>query len=207
MNRGDVDSFLADGCGRCDNYKTPDCKVHQWTGPLNALRALLQETELAETMKWGSPCYTVDGKNVLMLTAFKDRCGLSFFRGSLLDDDEGLLVAPGPSSQASRELRFFSTEEVEQRREVAHRFIEQAIALTRAGERVKFKKSPEPVPDELRERLGADPELAAAFEALTPGRQRSYILHVGGAKQSATRARRADKCAPKILSGKGFNER
>ncbi len=207
MNRGDVDSFLVDGCGRCEHYRTPSCKVHLWTEPLKALRALLLASELTEEMKWGSPCYTFDGKNVIMLVAFRDRCGLSFLKGALLTDEDGLLVQPGPSTQAGRELRFTSVEEVHAQREVARRFIAEAIRIEKEGRRVERDPSPEPMPEELQAALDADPTLKAAFEALTPGRQRSYVLHVSGAKQAATRASRAARCAPKILSGKGFNER
>jgi uncharacterized protein YdeI (YjbR/CyaY-like superfamily) len=207
MNTGSVESYFADGCGRCDLYRTPQCKVHRWAEPLVALRALLQTTELSETMKWGSPCYTVDGTNVLMLTSYKDFCCLSFFRGALLTDPDGLLVPPGPNSQAGRLLKFTSIDDVHAQRDAALRFVEEAIALTRAGTKVAFAKNPEPMPEELQAALDADPTLQDAFDALTPGRQRSYILHVGGAKQAKTRVSRAGKVGPKIRSGKGFNER
>lgn len=206
MNRGDVDSYLADGCGRCEKYRTPDCKVHHWAEVLVPLRDLLRETELDEQLKWGSPCYSLDGRNVVMITAFNDRAGLSFFKGVLLDDPDGLLQAPGPNSQAVRELRFTSSDEVEAHRDEVRRFLDEAIELERSGANVEFAKEPEPMPDELRARLDDDPTLAAAFDALTPGRQRSHILHVGGAKKSETRVNRVEKCAPRILAGKGFNE-
>ena len=207
MNTTSADAYLQDGCGRCDRYRTPDCKVHLWTEPLQALRALLLATELTEEMKWGSPCYTLGGENVAMLTAFKERCALSFFQGALLSDAEGLLQAPGPNSRSVRLLPFTSAEQVHERRSSIGRFIDEATELRRSGARVAFHPTPEPIPEELRARLDADPEAAAAFEALTPGRRRSYALHVGGAMKSATRAARAERCVPRILSGKGFNER
>lgn len=207
MNNESVDSYLRDGCGRCDHYRTPDCKVHLWTDVLVALRELLRETELVEDMKWGSPCYTLGGKNVVMIAALRDFCSLSFFKGVGLPDPEGALVAPGPNSRFARYLPFTSAADLDGRREQALRFIREAIELERSGVELQVEAASEPIPDELAERLDADSELRRAFEALTPGRQRSHVLHVSGAKQSATRARRVEACAGKILAGKGFNER
>ncbi len=207
MNRGDVDSFLAHGCGRCEFYRTPQCKVHPWAGPLRALRALLLAAGLDEGLKWGSPCYTLEGKNVVMLVALRGWCGLSFFQGTLLPDEAGLLEAPGPNTQVARVLRFTAAEQVAERRDPIRRYVEAAIALARSGARVERVTTPGPVPAELQARLDDDPALQAAFEALTPGRRRSHVLHVEGAKQSATRATRAAKCVARILAGKGFNER
>ncbi|PKN57532.1 MAG: hypothetical protein CVU56_10375 [Deltaproteobacteria bacterium HGW-Deltaproteobacteria-14] len=207
MNTTSVDAYLADGCGRCDQYQTPQCKVHLWTSALVELRALLVASGLSEEMKWGSPCYTLDGKNVVMLTSFKDHCALSFFKGVLLADERGVLAAPGPNSQAMRLFKFTSRDEVRAQRELVVRYLEEAIALERAGATVTFAASPEPMPAELSAQLAADPALSAAFDALTPGRRRSYILHVSGAKQAKTRAARAERCVPLILAGKGFNER
>ncbi|RME22308.1 MAG: hypothetical protein D6798_16115 [Deltaproteobacteria bacterium] len=207
MNTTSADSYLQHGCGRCERFRTPQCKVHQWTEPLVALRALLLETELREEMKWGSPCYTLDGRNVVMLTAFQDFCCLAFFKGALLTDEDGLLDAPGANSRAVRQLRFTSAEQVHRRQGLVKRLLDEAIALERAGARVPVRESPEPVPVELEEVLDADPRLRAAFDALTPGRRRSFILYVSGAKQATTRTRRAQRCIPKILEGKGFHER
>jgi len=207
MNTTSVDAYLADGCGRCDLYRTPQCKVHTWTAPLIALRALLNETPLVETMKWGAPCYTLGGKNVVMLAALKGYCTLSFFKGAALEDPEGLLESPGPNSQHAMQLRFRSLDEVEARRGAAAAFVAQAIALEQAGVKTPRTTSTTALPEELQRSLDADPTLAAAFAALTPGRQRSYALHVSGAKQAETRARRAERCAPDILAGRGFNER
>jgi len=207
MNTGSVESYLTDGCGRCDKYQTPDCKVLTWMEPLMALRKLLKTTELGEQLKWGSPTYTVDGKNVLMLTCFKDFACITFFQGSLLDDPEGRLDKAGPNSQAGRLMKFTSAEQVHRDEEQLLAFVARATELKRSGAKVVIDRSAEPMPDELQDALDADPDLQAAFDALTPGRQRSHILHVGGAKQSATRARRAQKCIPKILAGKGFLDR
>lgn len=171
MNTESVDSYLQDGCGRCDQYRTPQCKVHLWTPILEGLRGLLRAAGLDEEMKWGSPCYTLDGKNVAMIVALKDHCALQFFKGTGLTDPDGLLTSPGPNSQYVRMLELRSMAEFTERRGAAEGF------------------------------------LAQAYEALTPGRRRSHVLHVSGAKQSDTRARRVDRCVPDILAGRGFNER
>lgn len=207
MNNTSVDSYLSEGCGRCDRFQTPSCKVHLWKEALTTLRELLLETELVEEMKWGSPCYTLEGKNVIMLASFNEECGISFLKGIALVDEGGLLTKPGPNTRVARVCRFRSVEEVEERREHLRSLIRQAVEVERSGVEVVAPDDPSPVPFELQERLDADPELRQAFDELTPGRQRSYIIHVSGAKQSATRARRAERCAPKIMEGKGFNER
>lgn len=207
MNNTDADSWLADGCGRCDKYQTPACKVHRWPEVLVELRALARAAGLVEEMKWGNPCYTLDGKNVAMLGALTDAAALSFFKGTLLTDDQDLLHAPGPNSQAARQLKFTSLEQVHALRPVIQRMLDQAIALERAGARVEFARGPAAIPAELQALLDADPALQAAFAALTPGRQRSHALHVDGAKTPAARGARAGKCAEKIRAGKGFLDR
>lgn len=207
MNKESVESYLQHGCGRCDKFRTPDCKVHLWTGALAELRKIVRSTELTEELKWGAPCYTLDRKNVVAISALNEYCALSFFKGALLTDGSGMLEAPGPNSQAARLLKFTSATGVRKHRALIRRLVEEAIALEKAGKKVAFKKSPEPVPSELQEVLDADPALAAAFKKLTPGRQRSHILHIAGAKQSQTRTKRAHKCAEKILAGKGFHDR
>lgn len=207
MSTQSVDAYLADGCGRCQHYRTPACKVHSWSAPLVALRALLRATELAESVKWGSPCYTLGGKNVVMIMAFRDACALSFFKGAALDDPSGALESPGPSSRFVRLLRFRSYAELAAKRAVAQRLVAQAIELERAGAKVDAKPAAEPIPDELAQRLRTDARLRRAFEALTPGRRRSHILHISGAKQHQTRLRRLERCVVDILAGRGFHER
>jgi uncharacterized protein YdeI (YjbR/CyaY-like superfamily) len=207
MNRTSVDSYLAEGCGRCDKFQTPDCKVHLWTAPLVELRALLKGAGFGEELKWGQPCYTFEGKNVVMLVAMREYVALSFLQGTLLADPAGLLEAPGPNSQAVRYLRFTSAEDLGEKRAIAEAFVEAAKVLARSDAKVEFARAPEPVPEELQAVLDADPAVAAAFAALTPGRRRSHILHVSGAKQAASRRSRAEKCVPKILAGQGFLDR
>lgn len=208
MNTGTVESYLADGCGRCEQYQTPTCKVHRWQDTLVALRAQVRGTGLAEELKWGSPCYSLEGGgNVLMLTAYKEFACLSFFKGSLLADPEGSLRSPGPNSQAVRLLVFTSPEEVRERAAHTLGMLKQAIELERSGAKVEFARGPGAVPAELQALLDADPSLAAAFATLTPGRQRSHNLHVEGAKTEAARRSRALKCVDKIRAGKGFLDR
>ncbi len=207
MNRTSVDSYVQEGCGRCDLYRTPACKVHKWTEGLLVMRELLLAAGLSEEMKWGSPCYTWGGKNVSMIVSFKESCALQFFKGAALSDPQGALESPGPNSQHGRFLRFRSAQEVAERRAEAAEFIRQAVELEKAGVKIAAPAEREPIPDELAQRLTADPQLAKAFAALTPGRQRSHILHIRGAKQAETRERRVDRCAGEILAGLGFGEK
>ncbi len=206
MNNTSVESYLRDGCGRCEKFQTPECKVLLWTKPLVALRELLNAAGLVEEMKWGSPTYTVDGKNVVMLASFTEYCAVSFLKGAALKDDDALLESPGPNSHHVRFLKFRSLADVKTRGAATKRFIAQAIELERAG--VKLPKAKvAALPAELEARLAKDASLKKAFEALTPGRQRSHVLHISGAKQAETRERRVDKCAEVIRAGRGFNER
>ncbi len=204
----DVATYFAEGCGRCEHFQTPQCKVHLWTDALQELRSLILAAGLEETMKWGSPTYTIEGcGNVVMLTSFRAYCALSFPRGSLLTDPDGVLEAPGPNSQGGRLFKFTDVQQVRDQAERIRSTLAEAIEIHRSGRKVVFAERPEPIPDELQARLDDDPALEAAFEALTPGRQRSHIIYVGGAKQSGTRERRVEKCVPKILDGKGFLDR
>lgn len=204
----EVDQYLKIGCGRCELGGTPDCKVHTWPEELSALRMMLLDSELEETLKWGVPCYTWEGKNIAILSALKQHCVLGFFKGVLLKDPDGVLVAPGKNSQSDRQLRSTSMEEVVRLEPYLRGFIREAIEIERAGLKVDFKaKTDLAYPAELQEKLDADPALNAAFEALTPGRKRGYVLHFSQPKQAATRTRRVEKYIPKILSGKGFHDR
>lgn len=207
MNTTSVDAYLADGCGRCEHYRTPQCKVHLWTDALVLLREIVLAAGLVETMKWGSPCYTLDGENVVMLGSFRTSCTLSFLNAAGLSNSSGLLVPAGPSSKHASVFRFTSAAEVADRRSLLEETIAEAIALVAAGVRPTVSRSVEPVPEELAAVLASNPTWEEAFQALTPGRRRSYVLHVSGAKKSPTRTARAERCIPKILSGKGFNER
>jgi len=207
MMATNIAQYFNEGCGRCPLGGTPACKVHSWSEELQLLREFVRSTALKEEMKWGVPCYTLDGKNVLTVSAFKEYCSLSFFKGSLLADSASLLVTPGKNSQASRQFRFTSIDEIVKLHDQIREYIHDAIAVARSGKKVPFKKNPEPIPEELQVRFDEDPCLADAFYDLTPGRRRGYILHFSGAKQAETRNRRIDKYIPKIMEGKGFHDR
>lgn len=207
MNNTSVESYLSEGCGRCELFRTPACKVHRWRPVLEAARAVVLEAGVTEAMKWGSPCYTLDGKNVAMLGALKESVMLGFFKGAALADPTGLLESPGPNSRFMRQLRFTSVDEVAARRAAIRSLIEQAMALERAGGRFVPAPVDETLPAELAARLDADPGLRAAFDALTPGRRRSHMLYIADAKKAETRAARVERCLPWIIAGKGYNER
>lgn len=202
-----VDNYLIEGCGRCPLVATPDCKVNDWRKELVELRRIILESGLTEELKWSQPCYTWEGSNVLIMAAFKDFASVSFFKGALLKDPDGVLISPGPSSQAVRQFKFTSVEQIEEMEAVIKAYLQEAIEVEKAGLKVEFKQNPEPVPDELQQIFDEDPAFEAAFLALTPGRQRGYILHFSGAKQSATRVSRIEKSMPKIFEGKGMQDR
>lgn len=207
MNRGPVDSYFTDGCGRCDHYRTPQCKVQRFAAPLAALRKLVQATGLTEQLKWGQPCYSLDGKNLVLISAFQDACALNFFEGAALTDPTGVLEAPGPNSRSARYLKVRTAADVKARKADIVRLLDETIALARAGGAPKPAPARTAMPDELAQRLAADAGLRKAWAALTPGRQRSHLLHIGAAKQAETRARRVERCADDIRVGRGWNER
>lgn len=201
-----VDNYLIDGCGRCAYYQTQRCKVNNWPDELKELRRIVLDCGLIEKFKWSQPCYTVRDKNVLTLTAFRQYASLAFFKGALLKDKMNLLTAPGKSSQSSRQIRFTDVQDIKKMEAVLKAYINEAIEIEKAGVTVKFKKKPEPIPHELQQKFDEDPGLKKAFEALTPGRQRGYILHFAQPKQSKTRTSRIEKNSPKILRGEGIND-
>ena len=177
-----------------------------WRSELEKLRELLLSCDLTEDWKWSAPCYTHGGANVALLGELKQCCVLSFPKGALLADGGGLLQRPGPNTQAARVIRFTSVDEIVGREDVLRSYLLEAMTLEETGAKVEYKKEQDPAPEELEKKLAADPELKSAFEALTPGRQRAYILHFSSAKQSATREARIDKCRQRILCGMGLND-
>jgi uncharacterized protein YdeI (YjbR/CyaY-like superfamily) len=202
-----VDDFFARGCGRCALFETPQCRVHQWQEEMQTLRDILLDAGLTEDRKWGNPCYTFNGKNVVMMGALKEFCSIGFFKGSLLTDPKQLLIAAGENTQAARQLRFTETKSITKLQKQITAFVHEAIQLEQAGKKVAFKAVSEfPIPDELKQTFENDPELKNAFFALTPGRQRGYLLHFGQPKQSATRISRIEKCRPQILRGEGIHD-
>ncbi|SDQ74739.1 YdeI/OmpD-associated family protein [Flagellimonas zhangzhouensis] len=200
--------YLSDGCGRCSLYSTPECKVHTWQEELKYLRRLVLDCGLDEELKWSVPCYTYNGHTLVMVVAFKESATLSFFKGALLRDEHGILMKPGKNSQASRVVRFTSVDEIAKLEDVLKAYIFEAIEVDKAGLKIKKKATSEyEMPEELQQKLDEDSDFKMAFEALTPGRQRGYMLFISQAKQSQTRSNRIEKCIPNIYKGKGYNER
>ncbi len=181
-------------------------KNKKWQKELEALRAIVLECSLVEEVKWRAPCYTFEGRNVVLLGALKDCCVLSFMKGALLKDTKGVLEKPGENTQAGRVIRLASVQEIDAMKTTLKAYVKEAIKVEKSGLKVDFKKSPEPMPEELVAALDENPALKKAFEALTPGRQRGYILHFSSAKQSKTRVSRIEKCTPQILEGIGLND-
>ena len=182
-------------------------KNSRWKAELEALRALVLETELTEDVKWRTPCYTLNDANVIMLGTFNACCTISFLKGALLKDPTRILELPGPNTQAARVIRFQSLDDIRAATPAVRALIAEAIAVERAGMTYAFKPAATfEVPAEFQARLDAMPELKAAFDALTPGRQRAYLMHFSSAKQSATRAARVERHIPQILAGKGIDD-
>ncbi len=185
--------------------KVPYAK--KWQKEADKLRKIALDCDLTEEMKWGKPCFTYRKKNVVIIIPLKDACALSFFKGALLNDPKHILQTIG-HVQAGRWIKFTSLKEIAAMQPILRNYIYEAIQIEESGKKVPVKKASEyAVPEELQARLDAAPQLRAAFDALTPGRRKSYIFHVSGAKQAKTRAARAARCVPMILSGRGFNER
>lgn len=181
--------------------------LDKWKTELLKLRAIALDCKLSEELKWGHPCYAHQKKNVVIISGLKDYCALSFFNGALLKDPHGILVKPGENTRAGRLVRFTGVPEIVDKKAILKAYILEAIELEKAGLKVDLKDGAElEMPEELERQLDASPALREAFEALTPGRQRGYILHVSGAKQSKTRESRIEKCKPRILDGKGLND-
>jgi len=186
-------------------------KVHGkekiWRAEYDALRQLCLASGLNEELKWGQACYDLNGGKVVLIHGFKNYCALLFMKGALLEDPKGILIQQTKNVQAARQIRFASLADINKQKAVIKRYIREAIAFEKSGAKVKMKSVAEfDVPDEFRERMDDDPNLAEAFHALTPGRQKAYLLHFAGAKQAATRAARVEKHAPRILKGLGLSD-
>ena len=205
----DVSPYFEQGCGRCNLHGTPDCRVHLWPDALAELRLIALESGLKEERKWGVPCYVNEkGKNVALLGAFKAHCLISFFQGALLDDPDSVLESPGSNSQSTRQMRFTTAEQVQAAKPVLVRFLQQAIANEAAGKKAELKTpAAYDIPEEFQQALDHDAALAAAFEQLTPGRRRAYLMHFTQPKKSETRQARIDKAREDILNGIGLNDR
>src|ERR1044071_2741649 len=179
-------------------------KAKKWQEEMKKLRRITLASGLTEELKWGKPCYTFEKSNLVIIQGFKEFCALLFCKGALLKDPHGVLKKFG--WQAARRIPFTNVREIVEMEPILKAYIREAIEAEKAGLKVKLKKNPEPVPEEFQKKLDEIPALKAAFDALTPGRQRAYILYFSGAKQSKTRESRVEKCMQQILSGKGLND-
>jgi uncharacterized protein YdeI (YjbR/CyaY-like superfamily) len=181
-------------------------RAKKWQGEMQKVRSIVLECGLEEDLKWGKPCFAFEGKNVAILQPFKAHLSLMFFKGALLEDTHKLLRSQGENTQSALRLEFTSESDI--KKAALKSYVKQAIAVEKQGRKVEFKAKEElELPEELTETLRKDRKLAKAFHALTPGRQRSYVLHFTSAKQAPTRLARIQKCIPKILAGLGMNER
>ncbi len=203
----DVDKYLIDGCMRCKLGATPQCKVHSWKEELILLRKIALDSGLTEEIKWGVPCYTIEGKNVATVSALKEYACLSFFKGALLKDPQSILVSPGENSQSARLIKFTDTKEIKLHKKTLKSYLLEAVELEKSGAKVNFKKNPEPIPEELLEVFSHDTLFKDAFYALTPGRQRGYILYFSQPKQPSSRKNRIEKYRQQILNGIGMHDK
>ncbi len=182
-------------------------KAKKWQAEIEKLRMLVLDCELTEELKWGVPCYTFQKSNVVLIHVFKEYCALLFFKGALLKDANSILIQQTENVQAARQVRFTNVLEIEKKEAVLKAYIREAVEVDKAGLKVNFKKTMEfVIPKELQDKLDEHQELKTAFDALTPGRQRAYILHFSEPKQSKTRESRVEKSMQHILKGKGLHD-
>jgi uncharacterized protein YdeI (YjbR/CyaY-like superfamily) len=180
-------------------------KAKKWRNEFAELRKICLDCGLTEELKWGKPCYTYQENNIVLIHGFKDYCALLFFKGALLKDPKGILIQQTENVQAARQVRFTNVQKIVDTQSVLKRYIKEA--KEKAGLEVSYKKTSEfAVPEEFQKRLDNSPALKKAFDALTPGRQRGYILYFSAAKQPTTREARVEKCVPQILEGRGLND-
>jgi uncharacterized protein YdeI (YjbR/CyaY-like superfamily) len=182
-------------------------KAEKWQKEVEQLRTIILDCGLTEELKWGSPCYTFEGNNIVLIHVFKEYCAILFFKGALLNDPHGILIQQTENVQAARQARFTSLKEIVQLEPVLKAYIYEAIEVERAGLKVQLKKTDEfPMPEEFAQTLAKNKALKKAFEALTPGRQRGYLLYFAAPKQVKTRVSRIEKYTQHILDGKGLND-
>lgn len=200
-----VDKYLLDGCMRCKFGATPQCKVNDWRTELELLRNIALESGLTEEIKWGVPVYTLHGKNVINIGALRECATIGFFKGALLKDTHQILSQQG-NIQAARIVRFTDPDRVRELHSVLISYISEAIDIEKRGLKVETIPNPEPVPAELLDAFADDPAFEKSFYALTPGRQRGYIIHFSQPKQSQTRISRIEKYKQQIFLGIGIHD-
>ncbi|MDE2422158.1 MAG: YdeI/OmpD-associated family protein [Gammaproteobacteria bacterium] len=182
-------------------------KSGKWQDAVTQLREITLGCGLTEELKWGHPCYTLGKSNIVLIHDFKEYCALLFFKGALLKDPQQILIRQTENVQAARQIRFTNAQEIIEMSSVLKSYINEAIAVEKSGLKVEMKKTTEfAIPEEFQTRLDQSPDLKAAFEALTQGRQRAYLLYFSSAKQSKTRVSRIEKFMPQILAGKGMDD-
>jgi uncharacterized protein YdeI (YjbR/CyaY-like superfamily) len=203
----DVETYFALGCGRCDRFGTDACATRLWAGTLAELRRICRDAGLAETAKWGHPCYMLDRRNIAILGAFRGEVRLSFFNAGLLTDPARVLVRQGPNSGQPDAFRFTGAQEVRRMEPTIRAYLSEAMEHARHGRIAPRPVREVTIPDDLADALDADPEMAEAFHALTPGRQRSYVIALASAKKPQTRRDRIARFRDGIIAGKGATER
>lgn len=203
----DIEDYFTKGCGRCDRFATPECSTYTWAEGLGALRRICRDSGLEETVKWAHPCYMHAGRNIAIIGALRHDFRLSFFDASLMTNPEGVLDHQGPNTRHADMIRFTANEDVARLEPIIRAYLSEAMGYAAAGIRPPKDPRERDLPEELVAALDADPELAEAFHALTPGRRNSYLVHLNGAKTPSTRTARIAKFRDKIIAGKGANER
>jgi uncharacterized protein YdeI (YjbR/CyaY-like superfamily) len=182
-------------------------KATQWKEEFEKLRTIALSTELVEDLKWGCPCYTYEGKNIFLIHGFKEYCALLFFKGALMKDPDYILIQQTENVQAARQIRFTDVEQINDIENILRQYMFEAVEIEESGAKVEMKKTKEfEMAEEFQKKLDQNPALQEAFKALTPGRQRAYLLHFSSAKQSKTREARIEKCIPQIMEGIGLND-
>ena len=203
----DIEDYFSKGCGRCERFATSDCSTRQWARGLKSLRKICRDADLAETIKWGHPCYMHGGRNIAIIGALRGDFRLSFFNAALMKDPEGVLEKQGANTQHPDMIRFTDNAMPAKMKPMILSYLFEAMGYAEAGVKPPKERNEIELPDELVETLDADPELAEAFHNLTPGRQKSYAINLNSAKKSETRLARIAKFRGKILAGKGAMER
>lgn len=203
----EIEEYFSLGCGRCERFGTPDCSVRQWRQGLKDLRNICKKAGLVECVKWGHPCFMHAGRNIAIIGALRSDFRLSFFNAALMKDPDGALEKQGPNTQHKDMLRFTDSAQVAGREAIIRSYLKEAMDYADAGIKPPKEITTIDLPEELIEALDADHELAEAFHALTPGRQKSYAINLNSAKTAETRIARIEKFRPKIIAGKGATER
>lgn len=202
-----VEKYLIDGCMQCKLGATPACKIHDWQAELNLLRNIILDCGLTEDFKWMHPCYTSAGKNIVLIHVFNGYCALLFPKGVLLNDKYAILIQQTENSQTARQIRFKNLDEIVSQVSKIKEYILEAIEVEKSGAKVQLKSTADfAIPEELENKFNESANFKKAFYALTPGRQRGYLLHFSQPKQASTRVARIEKFMDKIFEGKGVND-